>query len=118
MGVLVLLALTGFLVYRQRQHMKKAARKTLIKEREQILNANSTGKSAKIFSGKEIKKATTDFSKENLLGSGGFGEVFKGTLEDGTDIAVKRAKPGNAKGTAQVLNEIRILCQVNHRSLV
>ncbi|KAL3826030.1 hypothetical protein ACJIZ3_022059 [Penstemon smallii] len=41
-----------------------------------------------------------------------------GTLEDGTDIAVKRAKPGNAKGTCQVLNEVRILCQVNHKSLV
>ncbi|KAI3474125.1 hypothetical protein Pfo_028913 [Paulownia fortunei] len=101
-----------------RQYVKKAARKTLIKEREEILNANSSGKSAKIFSGKEIKKATTDFCKENLLGSGGFGEVFKGTLEDGTDIAVKRPKPGNAKGTAQVLNEVQILCQVNHRSLV
>ncbi|KAG8376943.1 hypothetical protein BUALT_Bualt09G0116600 [Buddleja alternifolia] len=118
MGVIVLLALTGFIVYRQRKYVKNAARKTLVKEREEILNANRSGKSAKIFSGKEIKKATTDFTKENLLGFGGFGEVFKGTLEDGTEIAVKRAKPGNAKGTAQVLNEVRILCQVNHRSLV
>ncbi|KAL0338277.1 UNVERIFIED_CONTAM: Wall-associated receptor kinase-like 20 [Sesamum angustifolium] len=117
-GVLVLLALTGFLVYRQRKYMKETARKTLIREREEILNANPSGKSAKIFSGKEIKKATSDFSSENVLGSGGFGEVFKGILDDGTAIAVKRAKPGNAKGTAQVLNEVRILCQVNHRSLV
>ncbi|PIN12986.1 Serine/threonine protein kinase [Handroanthus impetiginosus] len=117
-GVLVLLALTGFLVYRQRQYVKKSARKTLIKEREEILNANSGGKSAKIFTGKELKKATIDFSRENLLGSGGFGEVFKGILDDGIAIAVKRAKPGNAKGTAQVLNEVRILCQVNHRNLV
>ncbi|KAL0309903.1 UNVERIFIED_CONTAM: Wall-associated receptor kinase-like 20 [Sesamum radiatum] len=117
-GVLLLLALTGFLVYRQRKYMKETARKTLIREREEILNANPSGKSAKIFSGKEIKKATSDFSSENVLGSGGFGEVFKGILDDGTAIAVKRAKPGNAKGTAQVLNEVRILCQVNHRSLV
>lgn len=105
-------------MYRQRQYTKNAARKTLIKEREHILNANNSGKSAKIFSGKEIKRATNDFSKESLLGTGGFGEVFKGTLDDGTEIAVKRAKPGNAAGTAQVLNEVRILCQVNHRSLV
>ncbi|KAK6120332.1 hypothetical protein DH2020_046023 [Rehmannia glutinosa] len=117
-GVILLLALTGFLVYRQRQYVINSARKTLIKEREDILNANTSGKSAKIFSGKEIKKATTDFSKENLLGFGGFGEVFKGTLEDGTEIAVIRPKAGNAKGNAQVLNEVQILCQVNHRSLV
>ncbi|KAH6806236.1 Protein kinase family protein [Perilla frutescens var. frutescens] len=117
-GVFLLLVLTAFLVYRQRQYMKKAARKTLVKQREHILNANSSGKSAKIFSGKEVRKATNDFSKENLLGSGGFGEVFKGSLDDGTDVAVKRPKPGNASGTEQVLNEVRILCQVNHRSLV
>ncbi|KAK4478537.1 hypothetical protein RD792_014018 [Penstemon davidsonii] len=117
-GAIMLLALTGFIVYRQRVYVKKAALKTLIKEREDILNANSCGKSARVFSGKEIKKGTNDFAPENLLGTGGFGEVFKGTLEDGTDIAVKRAKPGNAKGTCQVLNEVRILCQVNHRSLV
>ncbi|KAL1545540.1 non-specific serine/threonine protein kinase [Salvia divinorum] len=117
-GVFLVLLLTAFLVYRQRQYTKNVARKTLIKERENILNSNNSGKSAKIFSGKEIRKASNDFSKENLLGSGGFGEVFKGTLDDGTDIAVKRAKPGNAAGTAQVLNEVRILCQVNHRSLV
>ncbi|GFZ10957.1 protein kinase family protein [Actinidia rufa] len=40
---------------------------------------------------------------------GSFGEVYKGTLEDGTITAVKRAKPGNTKGTLQVLNEVRIL---------
>lgn len=86
--------------------------------REDILNANSTGKSAKIFTGKELIKATNNFSIENLLGTGGFGEVFKGILEDGTITAIKRAKHGNTKGMEQILNEVRILCQVNHRSLV
>lgn len=89
-----------------------------MKEREEILNAKSNGKSAKIFTGKEIKRATNNFSKDNLLGYGGFGEVFRGTLDDGTIAAVKRAKPGNMKGIVQLLNEVRILCQVNHRSLV
>ncbi|XP_027173259.1 LOW QUALITY PROTEIN: wall-associated receptor kinase-like 20 [Coffea eugenioides] len=89
-----------------------------LKEREEILNAKSNGKSAKIFTGKEIKRATNNFSKDNLLGYGGFGEVFRGTLDDGTIAAVKRAKPGNMKGIVQLLNEVRILCQVNHRSLV
>lgn len=87
--------------------------------REDIVIANYSGcKSAKIFSGREITRATNNFSKQNLLGSGGFGEVFKGVLEDGTITAVKRAKLGSTKGIAQILNEVRILCQVNHRSLV
>ncbi|KAJ0978886.1 hypothetical protein J5N97_014360 [Dioscorea zingiberensis] len=53
-----------------------------------------------------------------LLGSGGFGEVFKGVLTDGTPVAVKCAKLGNTKSTDQVLNKVRILSQVNHRGLV
>lgn len=117
-GAILLLILAGILVYERRRLSKRQAKKILVKEREEILNANSNGKSAKIFTGKEIKRATNNFSKDNLLGSGGFGEVFKGTLEDGTITAVKRAKPGNIKGIVQVLNEVRILCQVNHRNLV
>lgn len=117
-GVVMLLILSAVVVYIQRRRTQRKATKTLVKKREEILNANSSGKSAKIFNGKEIKKATNNFAKENLLGSGGFGEVFKGTLDDGSITAIKRAKPGNTKGTEQVLNEVRILCQVNHRSLV
>ncbi|VVA28751.1 PREDICTED: wall-associated receptor kinase [Prunus dulcis] len=70
------------------------------------------------FTTKEIARATNYFSKDNLIGSGGFGEVFKGTFDDGIITAIKRAKPGNTKGIDQILNEVRILCQVNHRSLV
>lgn len=98
--------------------MSRQAKKILVKEREEILNDKSNGKLAKIFTGKEIKRATNNFSKDNLLGYGGFGEVFRGTLQDGTIAAVKRAKPGSMKGIAQLLNEVRFLCQVNHRSLV
>ncbi|KAK4342871.1 hypothetical protein RND71_038687 [Anisodus tanguticus] len=114
-SVLIML-LGGFLVHIR--YLVKRTIRLLVKEREEILSANTSGKSAKVFSGKEIKKSANNFAKENLLGSGGFDEVFKGTLDDGTIVAVKRAKPGNAKSTLQVLNEVRILCQVNHRGLV
>ena len=105
------------IVYYRRQQKIKEAQERLKKEREEILNA-SGGTTAKIFSGKEIKKATNSFSRDRLLGSGGYGDVYKGTLNDGTLVAVKCAKVGNAKGVDQILNEVRILCQVNHRSLV
>lgn len=73
---------------------------------------------AKYFTGSSIKKATNNFSHDRLLGSGGYGDVYKGILEDDTLVAIKCAKVGNAKGVDQVLNEVRILCQVNHRNLV
>ncbi|XVE61942.1 hypothetical protein DITRI_Ditri06bG0078900 [Diplodiscus trichospermus] len=118
MGGISVAIVIGILVHKQRQRTKKELQKTLIKEREEILNAKNNGKSARIFTGKEITRATDNFSAANLIGSGGFGEVFTGVLDDGTVTAIKRAKLGNTKGTDQVLNEVRILCQVNHRCLV
>ncbi|KAL2934303.1 Wall-associated receptor kinase-like 20 [Bienertia sinuspersici] len=116
--VVTLVSLAG-LVYMQLQRIKRQAREKLVRERQEILNANNTtGRSAKLFSAKEIKRSTKNFSQETILGSGGFGEVYKGKLNDGTFVAVKRSKFGNIKGTDQVLNEVRVLCQVNHRSLV
>ncbi|KAM4090898.1 hypothetical protein ACJW30_09G097800 [Castanea mollissima] len=106
-GAMLFGVLISAIVYKHRQCI-----------RDMLSANNSCGKSARIFTGKEITRATNNFSKHKLLGSGGFGEVFKGILDDGTIIAVKRAKPGNTKGIDQILNEVRILCQVNHRSLV
>uniref|UniRef100_A0A0D9WEN8 Protein kinase domain-containing protein n=1 Tax=Leersia perrieri TaxID=77586 RepID=A0A0D9WEN8_9ORYZ len=118
LGGALLVAVAGLLTYR-RQHRIRLARERLAKEREEILNANnSSGRTAKNFSGRELKRATGNFSHDNLLGAGGYGEVYKGVLADGTVVAVKCAKLGNTKSTDQVLNEVRVLSQVNHRSLV
>ncbi|KAK7305786.1 hypothetical protein VNO77_43698 [Canavalia gladiata] len=116
-GAAIILAIMAFLFYKRHKRIKEAQER-LAKEREGILNASGGGRNAKLFSGKEIKKATNDFSSDRLLGVGGYGEVYKGVLQDGTAVAVKCAKLGNPKGTDQILNEVRILCQVNHRNLV
>lgn len=44
------------------------------------------------FTMEEIRKATKNFSPSFKIGQGGFGTVYKGQLEDGTVVAVKRAK--------------------------
>ncbi|KAM7262834.1 hypothetical protein ACFE04_000517 [Oxalis oulophora] len=90
----------------------------LAREREDVLKCTSDGNSARVFHFKEIKKATNDFSEDSFLGSGGFGEVYKGVLQDGTIVAVKSAKVGDIKSTQHVLNEVGILSQVNHKNLV
>ncbi|KAJ9540175.1 hypothetical protein OSB04_026681 [Centaurea solstitialis] len=101
-----------------RRRREKAARQRLSREREEIVGAGSGDRSSRIFSSKEIKRATNNFTPTGLLGAGGFGEVYKGVLDDGTTVAVKCAKLGNTKSIDQVLNEVRILCQVNHKNLV
>lgn len=109
--------LVASVVYRKKRRAAEAKDK-LTKERQEILSAGVGGRSAKLYASEDMKKATQNFAKERLLGSGGFGDVYKGVLEDGTVVAVKSAKVGNMKGIEQVLNEVRILSQVNHRNLV
>lgn len=68
----------------------------------------------------QIYKATRNFSPSLKIGQGGFGTVYRGTLEDGTLVAVKRAKRsgyGKHLGT-EFLCETRILAQVEHLNLV
>eukprot|EP00250_Pteridium_aquilinum_P021836 c25241_g1_i1 orf=278-2605(+) len=118
-GVLVccVVALVFFVMQKRRRAVRQERAK-LTMERQQILSEGGGGRSAKLFSSQEMKRATHNFAKERLLGSGGFGDVYKGILQDGTVVAVKSAKVGNMKGIEQVLNEVRILSQVNHRGLV
>ncbi|KAJ3685628.1 hypothetical protein LUZ61_014792 [Rhynchospora tenuis] len=118
LSAVLVLSILGFILYGRQRHFR-LARRRLAKERERILNLdNTSGRSVKNFTNREMKHATNNFSRGSLLGVGGYGEVYKGVLPDGTPIAVKCAKIGNTKSTDQVLNEVRILSQVNHRSLV
>ncbi|KAI9102232.1 hypothetical protein K1719_023742 [Acacia pycnantha] len=88
----VIVALVAVLLYKRHRRVKEAQER-LIREREGILNASGGGRAAKLFSGKELKKATNNFSRDRLLGAGGYGD--KGVLQDGTTVAVKCAKLGN-----------------------
>lgn len=67
-----------------------------------------------------LRNVTNNFSKENILGQGGFGTVYKGELHDGTKIAVKRMEAGiiAGKGLAEFKSEIAVLTKVRHRHLV
>ncbi|KAL5740701.1 hypothetical protein ACOSQ2_029881 [Xanthoceras sorbifolium] len=117
--VSVALLVVGLTVIRVRKSRRVlSGQAKLAKARENMLTSSNGGKSAKIYHLKEIKKATNGFSKDRILGSGGFGEVYKGELQDGTVVAVKSAKVGNIKSTQQVLNEVGILSLVNHKNLV
>lgn len=101
-----------------RKSVKYSNRAKLAKAREDMLKSSNGGKPSRLFSLKEVKKATNGFAGDRILGSGGFGEVYKGELQDGTIVAVKSAKVGDIKSTQQVLNEVGILSQVNHKNLV
>ncbi|XP_058219700.1 probable LRR receptor-like serine/threonine-protein kinase At1g56140 isoform X2 [Rhododendron vialii] len=70
------------------------------------------------FSYAELKAATEDFNPANKLGEGGFGPVFKGTLNDGRVIAVKQLSVASHQGKSQFIAEIATISAVQHRNLV
>ncbi|KAJ4906176.1 hypothetical protein Rs2_09834 [Raphanus sativus] len=64
-----------------------------------------------------ILLATADFSPENKLGQGGFGTVYKGILQNGKEIAVKRLTRGS-EGGVEFKNEVSLLTRLQHKNLV
>lgn len=65
-----------------------------------------------------ILKATNCFSIENKLGEGGFGPVYKGMLEGGQEIAVKRLSSTSTQGLDELKNEVIFIAKLQHRNLV
>ncbi|XP_074572533.1 putative receptor-like protein kinase At1g11050 [Curcuma longa] len=67
----------------------------------------------------ELEKATAGFSQGNFIGRGGFGVVYKGTLPDGTMVAVKKMlEPDVDGGDEEFRNEVEIISHLRHRNLV
>ncbi|KAL8510440.1 hypothetical protein ACS0TY_017308 [Phlomoides rotata] len=71
-----------------------------------------------LFDLSTISKATDNFSNNNKLGEGGFGPVYKGVLEDGNEIAVKRLSRTSHQGVYEFKNEIVCIAKLQHRNLV
>ncbi|TKY65073.1 Receptor protein kinase FERONIA [Spatholobus suberectus] len=71
------------------------------------------------FSIAEIRAATNNFDELFVVGVGGFGNVYKGYIDDGsTRVAIKRLKPGSRQGAREFVNEIEMLSQLRHLNLV
>lgn len=66
----------------------------------------------------ELEKATDHFSEKNFIGRGGFGMVYKGTLVDGTVVAVKKVIESDIQGNDEFCNEVEIISNLKHRNLV
>ncbi|XP_042521041.1 probable receptor-like protein kinase At1g11050 isoform X2 [Macadamia integrifolia] len=66
----------------------------------------------------ELVKATNNFSQKNLIGRGGFGVVYKGTLSDGTTVAVKKITESDFQGDAEFCYELELISNLKHRNLV
>ncbi|CAN1223526.1 Probable LRR receptor-like serine/threonine-protein kinase At2g23950 [Linum grandiflorum] len=109
-----LVLVLGLLWYRKRQRSQI------------VLNINDKQEEGLIslgnlrnFSFRELQHATSNFSSKNILGAGGFGNVYKGKLGDGSTVAVKRLKDlTGSSGESQFRTELEMISLAVHRNLL
>ncbi|XP_061952619.1 L-type lectin-domain containing receptor kinase S.1-like [Populus nigra] len=70
------------------------------------------------FSYEELSQATNGFSKDQLLGSGGFGKVYRGILSNNSEIAVKCVNHDSKQGLREFMAEISSMGRLQHKNLV
>ncbi|EEF42105.1 kinase, putative [Ricinus communis] len=73
---------------------------------------------AKWFHFSELERATNGFSQKNFIGQGTYGVVYKGTLADGTIVAVKQMQDSDSQGDEEFSNEVEIISKIRHRNLL
>ncbi|XP_078148970.1 cysteine-rich receptor-like protein kinase 15 isoform X1 [Carex rostrata] len=115
----------GFIFWRRKRSLDKDTndddddtmyiQENIETELEYILNPNAE---YEVFNFTALKAATDNFSDMNKLGRGGFGPVYKGTLPNRREIAVKRLSGSSAQGITEFKNEVDFLAKLKHKNLV
>lgn len=115
LGCICLLILGfGFLLWWRQKHNQQIFFDVSEQHHEELCLGN-----LKKFQFRELQIATNNFSNKNLIGKGGFGNVYKGYIQDGTVVAVKRLKDGNAiGGEIQFQTEVEMISLAVHRNLL
>ncbi|XP_026425299.1 putative receptor-like protein kinase At4g00960 isoform X1 [Papaver somniferum] len=106
--VLVAIAILFFCFWRKKKKAKK-----FVFVNDEVLTTESLQ-----FNFGTVSTATDNFSEANKLGEGGFGSVYKGTLVDKQEIAVKRLSKNSGQGEQEFKNEVTLVAKLQHRNLV
>ncbi|KAL2510252.1 Cysteine-rich receptor-like protein kinase 2 [Forsythia ovata] len=111
--VLIVGAVIGFYIWKHRTIQKK--RKGLSDAEKLVRTLHDSSLNFKYST---LEKATGSFDEANKLGQGGFGTVYKGVLQDGREIVVKRLFFNNKHRARDFYNEVNIISSVEHKNLV
>ncbi|XP_016473772.2 putative serine/threonine-protein kinase PBL7 [Nicotiana tabacum] len=94
---------------------------TLLEPRQQVpISKHSSPSESNLptFSYRDLAVATSNFRRESIIGEGGFGPVFKGQLESGQVVAVKKLNHSGLQGDKEFFVEVHMLSLLRHPNLV
>ncbi|KAK7316472.1 hypothetical protein VNO77_35530 [Canavalia gladiata] len=95
-----------------RKLSKKRKKKDFVQIPKSLKNSNLN------YKYETLEKATDYFCSSRKLGQGGAGSVFKGTLQNGKDVAVKRLVFNNRQWVDDFFNEVNLISGIEHKNLV
>ncbi|XP_078180886.1 putative LRR receptor-like serine/threonine-protein kinase At1g06840 isoform X2 [Carex rostrata] len=98
--------------------LRRRWRYTYLSKRSSLSRFSMKIDGVKCFTFKEMSKATNNFSESNVVGQGGYGKVYKGVMDDGIIVAIKRAHEESLQGSKEFCTEIELLSRLHHRNLV
>ncbi|KAG6509547.1 hypothetical protein ZIOFF_027540 [Zingiber officinale] len=82
------------------------------------IGAAPNQQSVRFFLYNELRKCTKNFSNSQVIGTGGYGKVYKGILPDGQIVAIKRLQKDSLQGGLEFKTEIESLSRVHHKNLI
>ncbi|KAK1270470.1 Wall-associated receptor kinase 5 [Acorus gramineus] len=125
LGLLFLLICGSWLYWALKKRRLMRLRESFFKQNGGLLlqqqlasRGGSSVETARIFTADELKRATDNYNESRILGRGGYGTVYRGVLQDGRVVAIKKSKVVDESQIEQFINEVVILSRVIHRNVV
>ncbi|CAL5393687.1 unnamed protein product [Camellia sinensis] len=130
-GGVFLISVIGFFIFRHQRRVRDSG-ESVVKSSWVQFSISHTSKSTKTnasslpseglcrcFSLAEIQSMTNNFDDELVIGSGGFGKVYKGLIDgEETTVAIKRLNSMSKQGAHEFWTEIEMLSKLRHNNLV
>ncbi|KAG2715466.1 hypothetical protein I3760_03G078500 [Carya illinoinensis] len=126
--IVAVLSIVGFLIFRRNKRIKQEGSSdgtswwypfSSSKTKSRTSGSSLPSDLCRCFSLTEIRAAINNFDDAFIIGVGGFGNVYKGSIDDGaTLVAIKRLNPRSRQGAHEFQTEIRMLSQLRHLNLV